>query len=124
MGAHHNVVHGVVQEEMHTLRQEVNVDVTSQVSSNVATNTAQRFSDIVDEKLNDKFSVELHASEEGHKKYHVMENRARDNTLFKVLQTKVGKDVGEPNDDETQPPPDSHCLVCGLWWTIMDYLQL
>lgn len=37
-----------------------------------------------------------------------MENQAWDNTHFKVLLSKVGKNVGEVDDDETQPPPNFH----------------
>lgn len=50
------------------MRQDVNADVTNQVTSNVAAEVAQRMSDIVAIKLNDKFIGELHVPEEHQKK--------------------------------------------------------
>lgn len=52
---------------MQTIWQDV-ADVTSQVAGNVATDVAQLLLDIVTEKLNDKFIVELHALDEWQKK--------------------------------------------------------
>lgn len=69
---------------MQIMRQDVNADVTNQVTSNVAAEVAQRMSDIVAIKLNDKFIGELHVPEEHQKKKRMMENRARDNSLVKA----------------------------------------
>lgn len=56
------VVREGVQEEIQVLRQDVVADVTSQVTSNVAIDVTQCMSDIVAQKLNDKFINELSAS--------------------------------------------------------------
>lgn len=44
--------------------QDVIADVANQVTSNVATDVAQRLSDIITQKLTDKFITEHFASEE------------------------------------------------------------
>lgn len=55
---------------------DVIVDVTRQVTSNFVVEVAQRVSDIVSSRLNDKFIVKLHASEERQKKQCMMDNQA------------------------------------------------
>lgn len=63
-------------------------------------------SDIVSQKLNDKFIAKLRASGECQKKQWMTENRVRDNSILTAIAINFTPEA-DHQDDETQPLSDS-----------------